>query len=106
MTIDPAQHSLVDMLQSRAGSSKGITFIHGRDDYQSVSYAQMFERAMLRLAQFQQAGLETGQYVIIQSADNAHFLEGFWACLLGGLVAVPVATGSSSEAATEAVSNR
>ena len=97
MTIDPAQQSLVDMLQSRAGSSKGITFINGRDDYQSVSYAQMFERAMRRLAQFQQAGLETGQYVIIQSADNAHFLEGFWACLLGGLVAVPVATGSSSD---------
>lgn len=97
MTTEPLPQTLVEVLQARASSSKSITFIDGQDKYQRVAYPQLFERAMQRLAQFQQAGLEPGQYMIIQSANNAHFLEGFWACLLGGLVAVPVAGGNSAE---------
>ena len=35
--------------------------------------------------------------MIIQRADNEEFLVSFWACLLGGIVAVPVAPGNTAE---------
>jgi len=97
MTFDPAQQTLVDVLQARTSSNQGITFISGQDKHESVPYALMLQRARKRLSQFQQAGLGPGRYLILQSNDNASFIEGFWACLLGGLVAVPIAAGNSTE---------
>jgi len=89
--------TLVDILQARAGSDQGITFIDGQDSYVRVDFGQMLQRATRRLSAFQAAGVSSGHHMIIQSSDNAIFLEAFWACLLGGIVAVPVAGGNSRE---------
>lgn len=89
--------TLGQLLTDRATSQRQITFISGQDDYHSVTYSQMYERALHRLADFQSMGLHPGCQLIIQSSDNASFIEAFWACLLGGIVAIPVAAGNSSE---------
>lgn len=97
MTHDIDDRTLVDILQASAGSHQSITFIEGQDKRQVVRFHQMHKRATARLAQFQSAGVKSGHHMIIQSGDNALFLEAFWACLLGGIVAVPVAGGNSHE---------
>lgn len=89
--------TLVDAIVERAGSEQSITFITGQDAHDIVSFARMYQRACARLAVFQAAGIQSGHHLIIQCNDNALFIEGFWACLLGGIVAVPVSGGNSAE---------
>lgn len=89
--------TLTDMLLDRADSDSYVNLIEGQGKRQSLSYRELLLRAKARLAQFQGAGLQAGSQLIIQTADNAQFLEGFWACLLGGITAVPVSGGNSSE---------
>ncbi len=97
MTDHRQYNTLLDVLQDRQHSEQSITFIEGLDNYRQVSFAQMLANAHQRLAAFQAAGVAPGHHMILQSADNQAFLEGFWACLLGAIVAVPVAGGSSAE---------
>ena len=89
--------TLVDVLLARSSGDGAITFMSGQGQHQRVAFASMLVRAKQRLAIFQAAGLGPGHQLIIQSGDNALFLEAFWACLLGGIVAVPVAGGNSVE---------
>ncbi len=89
--------TLTDMLLDRAGSESHVNLIEGQGKRQQLSYDELLIRARARLAQFQQVGLQPGSQLIIQTADNSQFLEGFWACLLGGITAVPVSGGNSSE---------
>ncbi|MFK7994677.1 MAG: AMP-binding protein [Granulosicoccus sp.] len=97
MTYEVDDQTLVDVLQARVGSLHGITFVEGQNQQKHLSFSQMLDNAKRRLAQFQAAGVEPGHHMIIQSGDNALFLEAFWACLLGGIVAVPIAGGNSRE---------
>lgn len=89
--------TLDQLLKLRSASTQTMTFINGQDARVSVPFGQMYERACMRLAALQAMGLQPGSQLIIQSSDNAMFIEAFWACLLGGIVAVPVAGGNSAE---------
>ena len=89
--------TLVDVLQDRGASLHGITIVKGQGDHERIAYGQMLSRAHDRLAQFQSLGMERGSQLIIQTSDNAAFLEAFWACLLGGITAVPISGGNSHE---------
>ena len=97
MTDHSHFHTLVELLQARANSEHSITFIYAADSRQSVSFGEMLQRAKHRLAHFQSKGAVAGSYLLIHSGDNALFIEAFWACLLGGIVAVPVVTGNHHE---------
>ena len=90
-------NSLVDVLQARANSTHSIHIIEGQDTSHSVRLSEMLQRATQRLSAFQAAGVKAGDYLVVQSNDIALFLEGFWACVLGGIVAVPLAGGNSRE---------
>ena len=92
-----AYNSLVDVLLERADSQHGIKFIKGQDQYLQIAYSEMLHRATRRLARFQSLGLSIGTQLIIQTNDNAAFIEAFWACLLGGITAVPLSGGNSAE---------
>ena len=89
--------TLTEVLLARAHSAQTVTFIEGQGQRYSVPYGELHDRALHQLAVFQRHGLRPGSQLIIQVANNARFLEAFWACLLGGIVAVPVSGGNSSE---------
>jgi len=97
MSEHSAYQTLVDLLQARAHSQGAITFSAGQDKRQAIKFADLLAQATQRLAVFQAAGLKQGDSLIIQSSDNALFIEALWACFLGGIVAVPVAGGNSAE---------
>lgn len=90
-------HNLVDLLLKRSNSVNGVNIVRGHDQIEYIAYKDMLLRAQHRLSQFQRSGLKSGDSLIIQTNDNARFVEAFWACLLGGVVAVPIAAGNSEE---------
>ncbi|MFK7855025.1 MAG: AMP-binding protein [Granulosicoccus sp.] len=89
--------TLTAVLQARSESTQTVTFVKGQGQHKVLSYAELYGLALNRLAEFQECGLKPGSELVIQVADNDLFLEGFWACLLGGIVAVPVSGGNSIE---------
>ncbi|WP_455366049.1 non-ribosomal peptide synthetase [Kaarinaea lacus] len=89
--------NLSGTLEAQRSGERGITFIEGKQDHRSLSYAQLYDRALMQLYDLQQAGLSPGAQLIILHNDNQTFIEAFWACVLGGIVPVPVAVGISDE---------
>ncbi|WP_455222360.1 non-ribosomal peptide synthetase [Kaarinaea lacus] len=89
--------NLIHALEAQHSGDRGITFIEGKQDHRSLSYSQLYDRALMQLYDLQQAGLTPGAQLIILHNDNQTFIEAFWACVLGGIVPVPVAVGISDE---------
>ena len=84
-------------LHAQMNSDKWITFIEGKQNQRRFSYEQLSDRASMLLFDFQEAGLQPGDQLIILQKDNQIFVEAFWACLYGGIVPVPIAVGISDE---------
>jgi acyl-CoA synthetase (AMP-forming)/AMP-acid ligase II/thioesterase domain-containing protein/NADP-dependent 3-hydroxy acid dehydrogenase YdfG len=55
------------------------------------SYAELLDEASRLLGGLRRLGLVAGDKVLFQLAGNRDFVVGFWACVLGGYVAVPLA---------------
>ncbi|MFF3215449.1 AMP-binding protein [Streptomyces sp. NPDC002886] len=64
----------------------------GRIDRQS--YAELRAEAETVLGGLRRSGARAGDHVVLQLASQRAFVTGLWACVLGGLVAVPVAVPS------------
>jgi acyl-CoA synthetase (AMP-forming)/AMP-acid ligase II/acyl carrier protein len=89
--------TLNSALVAQKASDYSITFIEGKQDHRQLTYRELYERAMMLLFDFQEVGLQAGDQVIILHKDNQTFVEAFWACVLGGIVPVPIAVGISDE---------
>ncbi|MEY8239627.1 MAG: AMP-binding protein, partial [Cycloclasticus sp.] len=87
--------TLVEALDRNQDASKRITYISGQDKEREVSYPALKQRALGLLHHFQQKGATAGDELIIHLADNEQFIDTFWACQYGGIVAVPLAIGTS-----------
>ncbi|NRB47207.1 MAG: amino acid adenylation domain-containing protein [Saprospiraceae bacterium] len=78
------------LLSLREETSKGIYFIEGNKEERYLAYADLYRSAMTRLQFLQEKGMKPGQELVFQLTDNQVFLEVFWACLLGKIIAVPL----------------
>lgn len=87
--------TLVDALNRNTDSSKKITYINSKDSERQVSYPDLKQRALGLLHHIQQKGASEGDELIIHLAENEQFIDTFWACQYGGIVAVPLAIGTS-----------
>ncbi len=85
------------MLPPDARDDRHITFIDGERDQRTLSFRRLRQRALGALGALQRLGLSRGDTLILYLSDNERFLEMFWACLLGGIVPVPLAPGSNDE---------
>ncbi|MCM3746404.1 non-ribosomal peptide synthetase [Paenibacillus pasadenensis] len=87
-----------DIAEANRGiTERGITFIDEADQEELVSYRQLYERSRGLLHDLQACGVEAGHELLIQIQDNRLFLEVFWACVLGRIIAVPVTVGTNEE---------
>lgn len=84
-------------LKANLRDDLSVTFIEGTNNESSITYRRLHERALELLGYFQSQGLRPGDELIFFLKNNAVFVESFWACLLGGIVPVPVAVGISDE---------
>ncbi|WP_261566384.1 AMP-binding protein [Frankia gtarii] len=89
---DPTVSSLADCLirAAGAGHGTGVHYVTGNGDAIPQTYAELLDQAARVLGGIRSAGLPAGTKVLLQSADQADLLAGFWACVLGGYVPVPV----------------
>ncbi len=87
--------TLVDALNRNTDNSKKITYINSKDSERQVSYPDLKQRALGLLHHIQQKGASEGDELIIHLAENEQFIDTFWACQYGGIVAVPLAIGTS-----------
>ncbi len=73
-----------------------LLHIEAGDRRRTFTASQVRGRALGLLRHFQEAGARPGDEMIIVAASTVAFIDAFWACLLGGLVAVPVAPGAGA----------
>lgn len=93
--MNPFPATLVDALDRNQDPTKSITYISGQDKERIVSYPDLKKRAIGLLHHFQLKGAKQGDEMIIHLAENEQFIDAFWACQYGGIVAVPLAIGTS-----------
>lgn len=89
--------TLTDLLSDARTKDRYIRFIDGEDDESTVSFAELWERALALLGSLQARGMQQGDELVIFSKSNESFVVAFWAAILGGIVPVPVAVGISDE---------
>ena len=89
--------TLVETLQQQANSDRTITYIEAADKEVIITYADLYERALHKLHALQQHGLKPGDECIIFLRNNEAFIDIYWACILGGIIPVPIAVGISDE---------
>ncbi len=91
-------NNLISVLEYNAElGDKGITFINGDMKEKTVSYKDLLSRSRSYLSYLYKIGVKSGDEVILQLDDNEMFLYLFWACLLGGIIAVPISLGTNNE---------
>ena len=91
--MKPDSTTLVEALELSAQGDRAITYIHGMADETRVTYYELRERALGLLAYLQHHQVSPGDEMVLLVDTNEEFVDGFWACLLGGIVAVPLAIG-------------
>lgn len=91
-----SNETLVTLLKNAAtDETHGITFIDGADKSFTLSYSELYKNALNVLGHLQSIGVNPGDEVIIQQEDNHDFLLTFWACILGGIIPVPLSIGNT-----------
>lgn len=93
----PKSETLRSILSDSVREDRHITFIDGDDEQRVLSFARLRQRALSLLGALQRRGLGPGDAMVLCVADNERFLEMFWACVLGGMVPVPLAPISGDE---------
>ncbi|MDO9314986.1 MAG: non-ribosomal peptide synthetase [Burkholderiaceae bacterium] len=93
----PQFETLHAILPADAREDRQITFIEGEQDQRTLSFRRLRQRAIGALGALQRRGLSRGDMMILYLGDNERFVEMFWACVLGGIVPVPLAPGGNDE---------
>lgn len=89
--------SLIDLLEFNRKPDKGVIFINSKEEDTFISYDEIYKAAGSMLWSMQAIGMKPGQELIFQIADNEAFIYTFWACILGGIIPVPVTPGANEE---------
>jgi acyl-CoA synthetase (AMP-forming)/AMP-acid ligase II/acyl carrier protein len=89
--------TLTEMLDHRSRGSGAIGYLEGEGVEKTLPLARLRQRALGILHHLQRIGARPGDMLILHVATNEQFIDGYWACLYGGIVPVPVAVGISDE---------
>jgi len=92
-----AADTLNALLEANREAARSVTYLEGERETRAVSFGQLYERALGILHHLQRLGARPGDQLILFLSSNEPFVDAFWAALLGGIVAVPVAPGISDE---------
>ncbi|WP_152392873.1 non-ribosomal peptide synthetase [Paenibacillus guangzhouensis] len=88
--------NLSGVLLGRKENDAGILFCEsGQERY--LSYGQLLVEAGRVRHLLRERGLGPGDFAVIQTEDNERFILLFWACVLGGIIPVPVTAARTDE---------
>ena len=97
MPLPTLMPTLSHALDAATASSHGVNFIAGETSERRLPYSRLRERALGVLSHLQRAGAAPGTEVIILVDGLEPFIDAFWGCMLGRIVAVPLAPGNADE---------
>ena len=83
-------NTLNEALIESAKTDKGIHF-YGIGEESYLSYADLLSGAKRYLYAFQKQGVSKGDELVLQFDQLDAFVQAYWACLLGGIVPIPLA---------------
>ena len=86
----PKATTLTELIESHRHVPRSITYLEGENDSRSVSFGELYERALGILHHLQRIGARRGDRLILFIGNNEQFIDAFWAALLGGIVPVPM----------------
>lgn len=89
--------TLPEALTANRGSDRGITYIESGQPERRLAYGALYTRALGILGVLQRAGLQPRDELALLVNTNEQCLDAFWACLLGGIVPVPVGVGVTDQ---------
>ncbi|NER35388.1 MAG: AMP-binding protein [Oscillatoria sp. SIO1A7] len=91
---------LADILEKAARSDRGITYIQLDKSEKNQSYQELFLESQRILCGLRKIGLRPQEKVVFQIESYQDFIAGFWGCILGGFVPVPVSNISYTNQST------
>ncbi|MDA0707332.1 MAG: non-ribosomal peptide synthetase [Proteobacteria bacterium] len=93
----PYYENLIELLADARSKVRHIRFIDGEHDESTLSFAELWDRALALLGALQARGMRAGDELVVFCNSNESFVVAYWAALLGGIIPVPVAVGISDE---------
>ncbi|MGM9979477.1 MAG: AMP-binding protein [Clostridium sp.] len=88
--------SLVDLFRiNDFNDQKGITYIYGDKNEKFVSYKELYKKARKILGLLQSLNIEKGNEIVMQIEDISLYISVFWACLMGGIIPIPLSVGNN-----------
>ena len=89
--------TLTGLLQANRTVPRAITYLEGESVARTVTFSDLHERALGILYHLQRMGIGPGDKLVLLLGENEQFIDAFWAAIMGGIIPVPVAVGSSDE---------
>src|SRR3984957_14313746 len=89
--------TLTELIEGNRKVARRITYLEGEQNERSVSFADLYTRALGILYHLQKIGAKRGDHLILFLGDNEPFIDAFWGAVLGRIIPVPVALGISDE---------
>ena len=89
--------TLGEALAARRDSQHAINFIEGENNERRQPFSELFARAAGVLKHFQACGAVPRDEMIIMVERNEQFIDAFWAGVLGNIILVPIAPGTTDE---------
>ena len=91
--------NLLEIIQRAAKESpeNGVVYLEANGRETFLSYQRLLLESEQILFSLQKAGFKPGDKIIFQLEQNQDFIPAFWACILGGMIPVPLAVISSAD---------
>lgn len=78
------------LLSNKEEKAKGIFFLGPDNEKSFLSYSSLYQNALKSLHVFQKKGMKKGDCLIFQLDNNESFLTSLWACMIGGILPIPL----------------
>ena len=89
--------TLCEALAARCTSDRTVGYIEGDTEDISLPLSDIHARAVGLLHHFQSRGARAGTQMLLLLDRNEQFIDAFWACILGGIIVIPLAPGGNDE---------
>lgn len=91
-------NNLIEVITANKDKEEqGIFFVEKENLSNFISYSQIYKKALIRLGNLNRIGLTKNNKLIFQIGKNEDFVLLFWACILGGIVPVPLIEATNKE---------
>lgn len=81
---------LAEALRQLTKQDKGVTLIKSEEEEIYISYYELWKKSMFLSYKLKDMGACKGTEVVIHCKNLENYIYAFWACVLGGFIAIPV----------------